>query len=319
VSILVNRPDNRRRPPDWRWMRACALAEGTERPVRGRDDEVVKAACKFRRLLLRCQTDADKLAALDAAPQLYDAYEIYSSSDSPEQVRWELEARILAREPRADIERKLGVDAATLDIYQEVFFDVDDRLDAPSLITHVVIGRALHAGGLAEREHDCLWKLFGYWCGPIALDAFVYKFGKPRRVESAEGLRDALRDFTKDVVEMKGTVTLVGMPIGWQTREVIVNLWKDLMAMEVQLGHSAAGQAAVLHNVDAMTATFKDLLMKQEPIDEERAPGTAGALEHNGTQLRAAELVAVGVGAIPEGLAQLMNSAQFPDKGDQNG
>lgn len=315
MSILVNRPDNKRRPVDWRWQRACELVEGA-RLVRGRDDEVVRFACKFRRLMERCNDDNDRLAALDAYPAMYEAYSLYDASEDPTEHRWELEARILAKEAFDAISFKMGIDVEAINIYERMFFDVIDRLSSPSLITHTVIGKAVQAG-LAEREYDCLWKLFGYWEGPLVLDALVYKFNNTRHTEEHDELRSAMQDLSKDTVAVKTAIALLTMPVNWQTRELILTLWKDLMAMELQAGQVGLGSEMYTQNVHAMTATFESLMIKYRPGVDAAMIGTVAELETGGVRLRAEELMAIGMGDTPTGLKRLTKSAVYPDRGNQ--
>jgi len=316
MSILVNRPDNKRRPPDWRWQRACELAEGA-RPVRGRDDEVVRAACKFRRLIQRCETDMDKLAALDAHPALYEAYSLYDATDDHTNNKWELEARLLARESLPAISDKLGIDIDAIMLYERIFFDVMDRLDAPGLITHTVIGKSVQTG-LAEREYDCLWKLFGYWLGPSVLDALAYKFNNPRHTEGHDGLRAAMRDLSKDAIDIKAAITMITMKSDWQTRELILTLWKDMLALEAQAGQAGIGTETYTQNVQQLVDTFQGLLVKTREDGDTRLTGQIAQLEAQGVRLRAAELVGIGVGEFPAGLGQLMSTATFPERGDHD-
>lgn len=313
MSILVNRPDNRRRPVDWRWQRACELAEGA-RLVRGRDDEGVMFASKFRRLLDRCTTDEDKLEALDAHPEMYEAYSIYDASEEATEIRWELEARILAKESPQAIDKKLGVSPEVAKVFGRIFFDVADRLEAHSLITHVVIGRAVQTG-LAEREYDCLWKLFGYWSGPLVLDAFIYKFNCPSHTETHDGLRGALREFTKDTIEQKGAITMLTMKVNWQTQETIMNLWQQCLQMEIQAGAAGAGTETIMQNVTVMMEGFQGLLHKHIPDVDPSPGGIISAVEDTGVRLRSGELAAIGMGLEPTGLEHLI-TAKFPEKGE---
>lgn len=316
MSVLINRPDNVRRPPDWRWQRACALADG-DRISPGRDDEYVKFAAKFRRLMGRCTSDRAKLAALDAHPTMYEAYAVYSQSDARDDTRWCLEARVLSRESSQNISRKTMLQRAVLDLYCKIFFDVEDRLSAPSVITHVVIKKAAQMG-LAERDHDGLWKLFGYWLGPVVLDALIYDFNLPSQAEGKDGYRPSLRETSKDAIELKNAITLLTTPVGWQTRELIVNLWKDMMAMELQAGQSGVGDEIIVQRVDVMMQSFCTLFEKHRPGVDADAPAAITQFEQNGVRLRAAELAAIGMGEKPTGLEHLM-TATFPEQGeDQN-
>jgi len=267
-------------------------------------------------MLDRCNDDSDRLAALDAFPDLYEAYMLYDASDTATENKWELEARILARELVAGISRKLGVSEKVMDIYGRIFFDVKDRLDAPSLITHTVIGRGVQTG-LAEREYDCLWKLFGYWCGPAVLDMFVYKFNSPQHASTPDSARSSLRDFTKDTVELKGAVTMLTTPVNWQSRELIMNLWKDLMTIEVQAGASGTGGESFMQSVEDMTNSFCGLFVKYRPGVDEAIDTTITDLEKSGPRLRSSELAAIGMGNTPTGLEHLMGGAKFPERGEQ--
>lgn len=311
MSILVNRPDNKRRPGDWRWQRACELAEGA-RSVRGRDDETVKFASKFRRLLDRCDDDLDRLGVLDAYPAVYEAYSLYDASDDPTEHRWELEARLLAKESFADIEAKMGIPPETVEAYERIFFDVIDRLESPSLIVHTIIGRAVQTG-LAEREYDCLWKLFAYFLGPAVLDALVFKFNMPQHTETHDGLRAAMRDFAKDTVDIKAGITLLTTPANWQTRELLLNLWKDLLALEMKAGQAGIGTETFNENVKALTETFEQLFTKHRPGVDADVVGRAAELEAGGVRMRASELAAIGLGKEPTGLELLVHTAKYPE------
>jgi len=248
---------------------------------------------------------------------MYEAYSLYDASDAPTEHKWELEARLLAKEPFDVISRKMGIAPATVVLYERVFFDVIDRLDAPSLITHTVIGRAVQTG-LAEREYDCLWKLFGYHLGPSILDALVFKFNMPRHTDSHDGMRAALRDFTKDTVDIKAAVTIVTTPVNWQTRELLLTLWKDLIALELQAGQAGIGTETFTQNIQAMTDTFAGLLGKYRPGVDAAVTGKVAELEAGGVRLRAAELAAIGVGEIPTGLEHLITNVKFPERGEND-
>lgn len=312
MSILTNRPDNVRRPPDWRWQRAGEILDHGGRVVRGRDDQLVKEVCKFRRLLARCQDDYDRLTALDACPALFEAYSLFDASESPVEHKWELEARLLAREPMADITRKTGIPAETVAKYEQVFFDVYSRLDAPSLIFHTVIGRSVQSG-LAEREYDVLWKLFGYSGGPLVLDAYVYKMPILQTVVSPEGVRAFYKEQTKDTIGMKACVTALTTPINWQTRELILGTWERLLQMEVNAGAAGIGQEAVMANLDGLMKSL--VWTKHRPGVDDNISGPAASFETSGVRLRAAELAFLSTGQTPEGLDHLLGTVQFPTKG----
>jgi hypothetical protein len=258
----------------------------------------------------------DKLGVLDAYPALYEAYSLYDASDDPTEHRWELEARLLAKESFADIESKMGISPNTIAVYERIFFDVIDRLEMKSLIVHTIIGRAVQTG-LAEREYDCLWKLFGYFLGSAVLDALVYKFNCPQHTDSHDGLRAAMRDFAKDTVDIKAGITLLTTPVNWQTRELLLNLWKDLLALEMQAGQAGIGTETFTQNVQALTESFEQMFTKHRPGVDADVVGRAAELEAGGVRMRASELAAIGLGKEPTGLEHLVHTAQYPERGDQ--
>lgn len=309
MSILINRADNPRRPVDWRWQRAGELAEGA-RVARGRDDAGVLQARKFRRLLARCRSDEDRLIALDACPALYEAHALYAAEDDAPEPRWELEARLLARESFDSISRKMGLSHEVIRTYEHCFFDVISRLDSPSLIVHTVIGRAVQTG-LAERDYDMLWKLMGYLAGPLVLDSCIYKSVEPQQVQTTDGVMAFWRDFTKAQMGMKAGVAALTMPVNWQTRQTILEFYGQLLQLEAAAGASGMGTSETfVSNVKAMVETFA--WSKYLPGVDAEMTGKVAELEANGVRLRASELAMIGIGETPTGLEHLISSARFP-------
>jgi hypothetical protein len=286
MSVLINRADNPRRPPDWRWQRAGELIDGA-RVARGRDDAGVRQAAKFRRLLARCQTDEDRLVALDACPALYEAHSLYAAEDDAPEPRWELEARLLAREPFPTIERKMGLTADVITAFEHFFFDVICRLDAPSLIVHTVIGRSVQTG-LAERDYDALWKLMGYLAGPLVLDSCIYKFAQPQQIITPDGVKAFWKDFAKDQLGMKAGIAALTYPVNWQTREQILTFYTQLLQMEAAAGAIGGTSETFVSNVKAMMETFA--WSKYLPGVDAEMTGKVAELEANGVRLRATEL-----------------------------
>lgn len=314
MSLLINRVDNLRRPPDWRFQRAGELVDTAGRAAT-RDDAAVRNCYRFRRRLSRCQNDSDMLAALDSYPDMYEAYMIYDASDDPQEYRWELEARVLARESAEAIQRKMGISAAVIDAYITNFFDVVDRLDHQSIIVHTVMGKSVQAG-LAERDHDCLWKMFGYWAGPMILDAYIYKFNTPTQPETADGVSAFWSDDAKEQLRMKASVAVRTMPVNWQTREQILAFWQKIVELEIQAGQAGVGTETFVANVQALTDSIDWQAYK--PDEHGKLTGPAAQIETKGVRLRAAELTMIGMGEKPTGLEHLVHTAVFPGDNDEN-
>ena len=159
------RPSSFCRRVDWRWRVASRLSQGATVPRSWVDQRIV-AARAFQSLLIDAnETDLESLSA--AAPGLFAAHSLYRRG--PDLVRFEVEARILAREPFDSIARKCCLTSRAIAAYEALFFNVLDRLDSTSYITHTVIGPKLHYG-LKPSDIDVLWKFYGYHGGSHVLD-----------------------------------------------------------------------------------------------------------------------------------------------------
>ena len=164
--------DSPLRPADWRWQLACVLAGHPEAPRYFFEDPLVVAACTFIRA-------RETSPAAPVAPEwqpLATALELYRSDAMNRAV---LEARILAKEDTPTIARKCDLDAAAIDTYHDVFFDVRGLLGCYSRIDWMV----LHTASLVESDQPRLLKLFAYTNGPAVLDYLLLRYiGKPKPV-----------------------------------------------------------------------------------------------------------------------------------------
>ena len=151
--------DSPLRPADWRWQLACVLAGYPEAPRYFFEDPLVVGACTFIRA-------RETSPAAPVAPEwqpLATALELYRSDAMNRAV---LEARILAKEDTPTIARKCDLDAAAIDTYHDVFFDVRGVLGCYSRIDWMV----LHTMSLVESDQPQLLKLFAYTGGPAVLE-----------------------------------------------------------------------------------------------------------------------------------------------------
>jgi len=94
-----------------------------------------------------------------------------SKTDSP--LRWELEARILAREDAAAVADKTGIAMGTVLAYAAVHFHVWPKINARHYVHRIVIGS--WKPWTPDRVRD-LWCHFGYTGGPFVLDAIIQHY-----------------------------------------------------------------------------------------------------------------------------------------------
>jgi hypothetical protein len=109
-------------------------------------------------------------------PALIEALEVYQGDG---QLRWELEARLLAGQTDEDIAAATAVRAAVVAAYERHFFAVRQCLAARDYILGCVVGAA-PLRGFEEGDLRPLWAYFGYAAGPKMLElVMAVSLGRP--------------------------------------------------------------------------------------------------------------------------------------------
>lgn len=312
ISFFKHDP---KRPVDWRWQRAGEIAaqSDTAGPARNYDDEPVGTALKFRRALQRAPHDRERFRIRQLMPHAYEAWSLYNDT-TDKHCKWELEARILAGQSYDTIPEHICVTPEAASIYEQWFFNVADRMHIPGYITHQVFGKSIQLG-LAERHYDLLWKMFGYWGGPLVLDAVIYKFNAPVKPTTRAGVTAFWSDDANETTRVKGAIALRTMPIVPENQMEIANLFVQLQTLERNAGGGGgAAQEAMVANIKAFMDTLPSQWRKHNP-DHRLPPATElERIDRDGTCLRATELMIVGASGLPAGLQELMESARFPER-----
>ena len=148
--------------PARRWLRAGYLLAHGRWPMR-RDDAATREAWQFRRGLGRGRGEAGRGWPAERFPEMAEAYAAYTAADPLR--RAELEARLLAGQDDAAVAAKVGLSAAGVAAYHDVFFAVRPRLAHPHYVLGVVLGggRVYYAPDPAD--HGLLLRLLGYEMG----------------------------------------------------------------------------------------------------------------------------------------------------------
>jgi len=311
-ALLTNNAiDAYDRPTDWRWRRAGELIRIERGLRRDRDHNRMVDIFRFRKQVEAANTPEKLLFLQNKNADIYTAWSIYQdNADSGR--RGEIEARILAQEPYKDIARKMALTSDAVTAYELYFFNVTDRLDAPGYLTHQVFGRSVQTG-LAEREYDLLWKMYGYWCGPKVLDMLIYKFNNPSRPETAESVTALWTDDISETVRMNTAIAMRQKPVDWERQIEIGNMFLRMVEIERNAGSGGGiGTEAILENVSAM---MERLPWKKYDLgirSPEEAETEIERIEMRGIGLRSAELAMFGVGCPPPGFQHLMDAAVYP-------
>ena len=186
-----------RRSPRWRYERIRQLLDARphpRQPVRGQDDEHVREGRRFILAweeLGRQIRSRDPMVLRDARkqlypmnPELYFAFDMFVAADA-ERNRNEMEARILAKQTNEKIAEEMVGLPGTVDWYERLFFNVRDRLHNRGYIVNRVICPSILDGGWQNLNLEMSTKFFGYFAGPIILDAVLHQYDQGTAIPSA--------------------------------------------------------------------------------------------------------------------------------------
>jgi len=234
-------PRNPFRVPQWRWERARNVVEDNSPLSRRMDDNAVRRAVHFRRRLELCNTPQDvALLEMEESPMFW-AYEIFSArQESYQGLKNELEARILAQDTPEHVASRCCISPLAVKAYEEVFFNVTDRIQNTGYILHQVIGPRLHRG-LQARDYAELWKLFGYFGGPIVLNMMIDQCVDPQRPVQSADLVNFVKDHTTKTLTRQAAVAAQTLTINPFSQTEILDLFTKLLAIDKQAGPGTTG------------------------------------------------------------------------------
>ena len=167
---------NLARPPAWRSDRTLELVDLGRRPSRSKDDEYVQ---KYHRFLLRERdvlSEEEGVELFERNPALYDAHGFHTHRDIER--RAFLQAMIVAGMADEEIAKRLACLPATVDWYEQVFFNVRGRLQNEIWVNKTIRGprhipRFNQDGSLTVRGRAIGIKLLSYWGGPLIVDSAI--------------------------------------------------------------------------------------------------------------------------------------------------
>jgi hypothetical protein len=178
------------RIPSWRFVRAMELLQQstTLRRTSRFDDPYVRAAVQFLQSLNNRVRPHREEELLWKNPGLYYAHDIYQkqNTDDGSAVNHVIQARLLARQPKAQIATYLGVHEETIEWYEAMFFDVINYLQCrdwitvrillPAMISDMPVNDYRVDSACAFPFMDGSLKLFAYFGGPVITDILIAGF-----------------------------------------------------------------------------------------------------------------------------------------------
>jgi hypothetical protein len=222
-------------PPDLRWGTACRLHSPTRRRRRRPDDPswlptLLALAETVYPSGRRCRGPR-----VPVPPELMRAFELYEGSG---QVRWELEARLLAGQTDEEIAATTAMPAIVVGEYERTFFNVRQRLAGSDFILSSVIGYTPFRG-FDEGDLRGLWAYYGYTAGPKMLELVMAV--SLRRSLPQWALREAPSKADAELLEI-GVRAMLLASTGAMTRHKLRKL-RTLRAQKAELRQKSSTKA----------------------------------------------------------------------------
>ena len=256
---MENARTNPNRPPDWVWQRAQEIRERRgPRASRNRD---TTTGFKWIRHMVGFMNELDA-AVDDNAIQLLSereadtfwAHWIYTRPET-ESHRYMIESHILAREDDFAIGYRCGMPPGVIATYENVFFNVREKLHHRGYVINTVLGAAIHRG-LQDRDYDLLWKLYGYFLGPHVVDALQSKFASPAWCGTVDGVGSALMDDAISTLKLKAAVAAKTVPVNQQTQIALMEQFTKFVEVERTTDSAGKAQEQILDHIHAMMAAL---------------------------------------------------------------
>ncbi len=299
---------------DWRWQRACGIVDGVQPPPGRRRDthegaHWIRRAVELKRLLNRCRDDMDQSLVAVRLPHLFFAYHIWTHPTNP--MRWYIESYLLASCTDQEISIKTGADPETVSAYENLFFNVREKLPNQGYILNCVIGPALHRG-LSDREYDLLWKLYGYIYGPYMLDSLISKTVAPSRCDSPDAVAATLRDDAVGNVLIASAKAGKTIGVNTATQLDLLNIFTKFVEIEQSNDNARRGSEQIMSAISSMLSSVPFTVAGRDPtqghtLTRNRVASVRGA----GFELTSEEMLRLEAGEALPHLDQLQELS-FP-------
>jgi hypothetical protein len=192
------------RSPQWRWDRVMKMANRGPTPGRcsTRDDDYVRKARNFHLRWRDYDSREQREELYWETPGLFYAYEINEKQSEQYSVAAVLQARLLAGQPAAQIAEAMSTVPETVEWYEALFFNVNDRLKNRDWVTTRILlpallkrrevdladGAPFRDPPIAQPFMDGSLKMFAYFGGPRLVDFMITGFQAGKQLNSIEDL-----------------------------------------------------------------------------------------------------------------------------------
>lgn len=230
------------RRPCWRWDRANYLLAAGRNYSKKRDDPPVGIAMQFLRETRRCLSELRLHRVKRRFPHVHRAHEIWSSGRQ----RLELESRILARQTDTAIGLVMDLPPETVQGFRDLYYSLDDRIDALGYILHRVIG--IHPAVPPDAVQ--LMQASAWFHGPGVIESWLaYCRGDETLpdLETAEGRQLAWIDLCVDTHRLPDTS---------DTRRTLLRNFAFQVKNDEKMARTASARQRFHETTDRLTSRF---------------------------------------------------------------
>lgn len=235
------------RAPDWKWRRILGIMNSNDVPTTPEWDTSkgfywIQRGIEFRNSYIADDNPATNQDLLLKFADIYSAHRVFTDLSS--NLRWEIEASILARVPTEEIAMSANMTASAMVAYEELFFDVRELLDKSMYIENYVIGSSLQ--NLKKDDIPTIWKHFAYHLGPEVLKALATRTVNPQYAQTADAVNSCLTEDIMGSFNLSCSVAAKSPSGGDRSNQHLLGLFakfKEISKMEDMSNNSHQGQA----------------------------------------------------------------------------
>ena len=307
--------------PDWRFERVLRLVSRVPTPGRTtkRDDSHIKDARSFMLRWNRGEEWRENL--LDENPGLYYAHSIFANLHMDPEVKFMLEARLLASQPVEEIADRLKTLPETVSWYEKLFFNVSPFLRHHDwIVKHVLLPSSdrfvehedddndaapvPQGTPLVVRPHlDMTLKFFAYFGGPILCDFMISGFRRGNAVQNADEISGWLDDQWRATLQRRSAQSAGVFEVN---RYNVMELFAThARIIELQKGEESGEErrSSFTRHVSTMLSQLPWTVGRRGA--EQYAGSTMGDLDNAAAEINDEELILIGGGEIPDSVKEV--------------
>jgi len=269
------------RSPDAWWQRAIGIIGHEHLPASARIDTYpgrrwIRRAEKYLQAICTANTRRAWQEVALRYPAIYQAHQLYEEAQPKyRNMRRAIEARILARQTDAEIAALQGCSSNTVEAYEALFFNVRKRLKHSDYVNNCLLNPLLLSEATAS-DRGTHWKVVGYSCGPLMLDAFMAELPKSARAMRSKDVPQCLDGATIGLVKLKAALSAMAITVESNTDLFLVRSLSKQLKLERTTAAKEQSTSSIEDNIAEIMAAFRCAIADRERGQTSAAAGLGG-------------------------------------------